>query len=151
MGVEPILRNCVGSRSCEFKKNLDKTTEAEPSCKPKKKKCYPPLTLTRPGTVLEHRLPKSLASVAMTTDQCQQIRGHCGRESTQRHARRMRRRESAAWTLLERDVSYWGRFICVFCLMCAMLFSNKTSAFPMVRSTCVFLFLFEVLAPRKAR
>jgi len=36
MGVDPILWNCVGSRSYELKKNLDKTTEAELIC-------YPPL------------------------------------------------------------------------------------------------------------
>ena len=36
VGVEPILRNYVGSRSYELKKNLDKTTEAELIC-------YPPL------------------------------------------------------------------------------------------------------------
>ena len=33
---DPILWNCVGSRSYEFKKNLDETTEAELIC-------YPPL------------------------------------------------------------------------------------------------------------
>ena len=36
MGVDPILWNCVGSRSYELKKNLDKTTENELIC-------YPPL------------------------------------------------------------------------------------------------------------
>jgi len=34
VGVDPILWNCVGSRSCEFTKNLDKTTEAELICYP---------------------------------------------------------------------------------------------------------------------
>jgi len=36
VGVDPILWNCVGSRSYDLKKNLDKTTEAELIC-------YPPL------------------------------------------------------------------------------------------------------------
>jgi len=31
-GFDPILWNCVGSRSYEFKKNLDKTTETELIC-----------------------------------------------------------------------------------------------------------------------
>ena len=34
LGVDPILRNSVGSRSCELKKNLDKTTETELICHP---------------------------------------------------------------------------------------------------------------------
>ena len=32
MGFDPILRNCVGSRSYELRKNLDKTTETELIC-----------------------------------------------------------------------------------------------------------------------
>ena len=39
MGVDPILWNCVGSRSYVLKKNLDKTTEIELIC-------YPPLLLS---------------------------------------------------------------------------------------------------------
>jgi len=38
LGVDPTQRNCVGSRSCELQKNLDKTTETELIC-------HPPLTL----------------------------------------------------------------------------------------------------------
>ena len=34
MGVDPMLRNCVGSRSYELKYNLNKTTEAELICYP---------------------------------------------------------------------------------------------------------------------